>query len=130
LIEDETILINEALEGWEDEGGAARSIPVVTAQAMIGTMNQVDWAEQIKIQVNAEFDRVAKALELAASKRAEEDRADIQLMITILEDKRAAVMANNRAGYFIHGWQELRDQVRELITGDPRYNRIRRTNSG
>ena len=108
------MLIEVALEAWEDEGGAARSIPVAAKQEMIGTINQVDWAEQIKTQVNAEFDRVAKALELAASKRAEQNRADIQVMIAILEDKRAEVMANDRAGYFIHDWQELRGQVRKL----------------
>ena len=44
-------------------------------------------------------------------------------MIAILEDKRAEVMANDRAGYFIHDWQELRGQVRELIAEDPRYRR-------
>lgn len=119
------MLIEEALESWEDEGGAARSIPVAVKHDMTGTINQVDWAEQIKTQVNAEFDRVAKALEQASSKRAGQDRADIQLMIAILEDKRAEVMANDRAGYFIRDWQELRGQVRELIADDPRYRTIK-----
>lgn len=119
------MLIQEALESWEDEGGAARGIPVAAKHEMTGTINQVEWAEQIKTQVNAEFDRVAKALELAASKRAGQDREDIQLLIAILEDKRAEVMANDRAGYFIHDWQELRGQVRELIAQDPRYLTIK-----
>src|SRR3990172_1222151 len=119
------MLMEEALEAWEDEGGAAHSIPVAAKHEMTGTINQVDWAEQIKTQVNAEFDRVARALELAASKRAGQDRADIRLMIAILEDKRAEVLANDRAGYFIHDWQELRGQVRELIAADPRYHTIK-----
>ena len=119
------MLIEEALESWEDEGGAARSIPVDAKHEMTGTINQVDWAEQIKTQVNAEFDRVAKALELASSKRAGQDRAEIQVMIAILEDKRAEVMANDRAGYFIRDWQELRGQVRELIADDSRYRTIK-----
>jgi hypothetical protein len=119
------MLMEEALESWEDEGGAERSIPVAANHELTGTINQVDWAEQIRTQVNAEFDRVAKALELAARKRAEQDRADIRLMIAILEDKRAEVMANDRAGYFIHDWQELRGQVRELIAEDPRYHTIK-----
>ena len=119
------MLLEKALEAWEDEGGAARSILVAATQEMTGTINQVDWAEQIRAQVNAEFDRVAKALELAASKRAEQDRADIQVMIAILEEKRAEVMANDRAGYFIHDWQELRGQVRKMITEDPRYRTIK-----
>ena len=31
------------------------------------------------------------------------------------------VMANQRAGYFIHDWQDLRDQVRKMIMNDARY---------
>ena len=46
-------------------------------------------------------------------------------MIAILEDKRTGVMANEQAGYFIHDWQELRGQVRELIVGDSRYKAIK-----
>jgi len=130
LVGGESLLMEEALEAWEGEGGAARSIPVAATQKMIGTINQGDWAEQIKTQVNAEFDRVAKALELAASKRAEQDRADIQVMIAILEDKRAEVMANDRAGYFIHDWQELRGQGREMIAEDPRYTAIQVSRAG
>ena len=34
-------------------------------------------------------------------------------------------MAKDRAGYFIHDWQELRDQVRQLIIQDPRYQAIK-----
>ena len=118
-------MLAEALEVWEEEGGAPRSIPAATSQEMVGTINQVDWAKQIRAQVNAEFDRVAKALELAASHRTELDRSDIRIMITILEEKRAEVMANDQAGYFIHDWQELRNQVREMIREDPRYKAIK-----
>ena len=56
---------------------------------MIGTLNQVDWAEQIKARVSVEFDRVAKALASAASKQAERHRLETQALISILEDKRA-----------------------------------------
>src|ERR1041384_5392666 len=127
------MLMKDALEAWEDEGGAARSIPVAAIegpaqkQEMTGTINQVEWAKHIKAQVNAEFDLVAKTLELARSKRAEQDRADIQAMIVILEEKRAEVMANDRAGYFIHDWQESHGRVRKLITEDPRYRTINAT---
>jgi hypothetical protein len=34
-------------------------------------------------------------------------------------------MANDRAGYFIQYWQELTDQVRQLIAGDDRYQAIK-----
>jgi hypothetical protein len=45
--------------------------------------------------------------------------------IAILEEKRAEVMANDRAGYFIRDWQELGDQVRRMIGQDARYQAIK-----
>ena len=95
---------------------------------MTGTPSQIEWAEQIKPRVSAEFDRVARAFARAASKQAEGDRARTQAVIAILEEKRAEVMANDRAGYFIRDWQELKDQVRLLIAQDPRYRAIKATN--
>ena len=92
---------------------------------MTGTVNQIEWAEQIKIRVSADFDRVGRALASAASKQTEEDRLDTLAVIAILEDKRAAVMGKDEAGYFIHDWQELSDQVRQMIVQDPRYKKIK-----
>jgi hypothetical protein len=114
--------MEESIAKWEDEGGSpARSAQIV----MTGTINQIAWAEQIKIEVNGEFDRVRGALKSAASKQSAKDREDTETMIAILEEKRAEVMARVQAGYFIHDWQELRGQVRELIVGDSRYKAIK-----
>jgi hypothetical protein len=41
-----------------------------------------------------------------------------------LEKKRAEVMARDEAGYFIREWQELRDQVRQMIRQDARFRAI------
>ncbi len=92
---------------------------------MTGTANQIEWAQQIKLRANAEFDRVAKAFEGAASKQAEEDRTETLAVIAILEEKRAEVMAQDKAGYFIRDWQELTDQVRQMISKDSRYQAIK-----
>jgi hypothetical protein len=92
---------------------------------MIGTANQVDWAERIRGQVSEEFDRVAKALESAMSRQSERKRGETLTTIAILEDKRGEVMAQDQAGYFIREWNEMRDQVRQLITQDSRYQAIR-----
>jgi hypothetical protein len=89
---------------------------------MIGTVNQIAWAEQIKVKVDAEFDRVRTVLESAATTQS---REDVQAIIRILENKRIEVMGNEQAGYFIHDWQELTDQVRRLILADPRYKAIK-----
>jgi len=92
---------------------------------MTGTANQLEWAEQIKVGVNADFDRVSKALASAAGRQSEPDRMDTLAVIEILEDKRAEVMAKDQAGYFIQEWQELRDQVRQMIAKDFRYQAIK-----
>jgi hypothetical protein len=65
------------------------------------------------------------ALEAAAAKQSGQDQLDTQTMIAILEDKRTEVMAHEEAGYFIHDWQELRDQVRQMIMKDNRYKTIK-----
>lgn len=114
--------MEEPIAAWEDEGGS----PVLSEESgMTGTLNQIAWAAQIKTQVNAEFDRVRAALELAAGKQSGQRRTDTQAMIQILEEKRAEVMAEEQAGYFVHDWQELRGQVRDLIVGDSRYKAIK-----
>jgi hypothetical protein len=116
--------MDSTIDAWEDEGGAGTKTLAAKLQ-LIGTQSQVDWAEQIKPRVNAEFDRAAKAFSSVASKQTEQDRADTAAVISILEDIRAGVMANDQAGYFIHDWQNLDDQVRQMIARDPRYKAIR-----
>jgi len=92
---------------------------------MQGTPSQIEWAEQIKPRVNAEFNRVADAFAAVACNQSEQARADTQAVIAILEEKRAETMANNQAGYFIKDWQELSDQVRRMIGEDARYQAIK-----
>ena len=92
---------------------------------MTGTVNQIEWAKQIRTQVNAEFDRVITALQAAAARQSGQDRMDTQAIIAIVEEKRTEVMEHQDAGYFIHDWQELRDQVRQMIMKDERYKAIK-----
>ena len=88
---------------------------------MTGTPNQIEWAEQIKPRVGAEFERVERALTAVSLKQLEPNRIGALSAIAILNEKRAEVMANNTAGYFIKEWQELDGKVRRMITQDPRY---------
>jgi hypothetical protein len=122
-------MINEKtsseINAWEDEGGAAPTPPGLTAASMTGTLNQVEWAQRIKLQVNAEFDRVAACFRSIAGKQDDSKRADTEGVIAILEDKRAEVMGRQQAGYFIHDWQEISDQVRQMIFADARYQAIK-----
>jgi hypothetical protein len=121
----------EDIEAWEDEGGAT-AIPASKAP-LTGTVNQVEWAERIKREVQAEFDRVVAAFRAIADKQDGENRASTESVIARLEDKRAEVMKNDWTGYFIHDGQEIGererslpgDQVRHLILRDPRYVAIK-----
>jgi len=90
-----------------------------------GTASQVEWAERIKRQVNAEFSRVAAAFKSVAGLLGDDKRADTEAILAILEDKRAEVMSRKAAGYFIHDWQEISDQVRLMIFHDARYQAIK-----
>jgi hypothetical protein len=112
------------IEAWEDEGGAAALAPKANETTLSGTASQVVWAERIKVQVNADFDRVAASFRAVASKQGDK-RADTDAIIAILEEKRTQVMSRQEAGYFIHDWQEITDQVRQMIFHDSRYQAIR-----
>jgi hypothetical protein len=109
------------IEAWEDDGGAAAAAAV----SMSGSAAQVEWAERIRIQVNAEFDRVAASFRSIASQQSSAKRAETEAVIAILEEKRAEVMSREQAGYFIHDWQEISDQVRQMIFHDARYQAIK-----
>ena|SRR5687767_5339899 len=111
---------------WESEGG---SLSDALSQTMTGSADQVEWAERIRAQVNGEFNRVAKVLQAAALKQSDEDRLNTYEIMLILEEKRGEVLSNGRAGYFIHDWQELRDQVRRMIMNDARYKAIKEQRS-
>jgi hypothetical protein len=90
-----------------------------------GTPNQIEWAEQIRLTVTWEFDRVANAFRLRMNQQTGPDQAETLAVIAILEQKRTETMANTQAGYFIRDWRELSDQVRQMIWKDPRYQEIK-----
>jgi hypothetical protein len=117
-------VLDKDIGAWESEGGAAPATPGVSAISS-GTENQVEWAERIKRQVNDEFDRVARSFRSVARKQTDARRSETEAILAILEDKRAAVMSREEAGYFIRDWQEIADQVRQMIFHDPRYQAIK-----
>jgi hypothetical protein len=114
-----------SLEDWEDEGGAIPAPPSSPPVPLRGTEAQVEWAERIRLQVDAEFDRVASAFRVVSRRQGAAKRARTEAIIAILEEKRAEVMVHDQAGYFIHDWQEISDQVRRSIYDDPRFLAIR-----
>ena len=117
--------LKRVIAAWEDDGGAVLARPGIPAVRLTGTAAQVEWAERIKRRVNDEFDRVARSFREVAAKQSDAARADTETIIAILEEKRVEVMRREEAGYFIHDWQEINDQVRQMIFQDARYQAIK-----
>jgi hypothetical protein len=92
---------------------------------LTGTPSQVEWAERIRLTVAQDFDRVAKAFQAQIAIQTGEKQAETRTILEILEQKRAETMAIPISGYFIREWQELGDQVRQMIAKDPRYHFIK-----
>ena len=92
---------------------------------LTGTPNQIEWAEQIRLTVAQEFDRVAKVFEAQVKIQSGQREAETRTILAILEQKRAETMSIRSAGYFIRVWRDLNDQVRQMIAEDPRYRLIR-----
>ena len=114
--------MDKSISIWEDDGGSSAQW---AEHRLIGTLKQIAWAVQIKSQVEAEFDRLRKVLEYAATRQSPKDVTDIDDIIRILDGKRTEVMENEQAGYFIQQWQELGNQVSRMIVEDPRYQAIK-----
>jgi hypothetical protein len=76
------------IETWENDGGAVPAAAV----SLSGSAAQVEWAERIRQQVNVEFDRVAASFRSIASQQSPVKRAETEVVIAILEEKRAEVM--------------------------------------
>jgi chaperonin GroES len=93
--------------------------------SMTGSPSQIEWAERIRAEVGAEFDRVASTLKSVALRQSRTKRTGTEAIIGILEEKRAVVMSRHQAGYFIREWQEISDQVRKLIAEDVRVQAIK-----
>ena len=117
--------LSNSIEAWEDEGGAVLAVSDISDMSMTGTAAQVEWAGRIKDQVNNEFDRVSRLFRSIADGQNDDKRSETEAIIAILEDKRADVMGRGEAGYFIHDWQQIGDQVKLLIRQDSRYQAIK-----
>src|SRR3954462_15946172 len=94
---------------------------VPPATITIGSPARIEWAEEIRVRVCAEFDRVSLAFQEVARNRTGRGGERTGAVLAILEDKRADVMACDDSGCFIRDLQELSDQVRRMIASDPRY---------
>src|SRR4051812_31904423 len=107
--------LSKAIQSWEAEGGASDRLPCKQRPELTGSVAQVQWAEEIRGRVDAEFNRVTGSFATVAERQSENARADTYAIIAVLEEKRNEVLAREQAGYFIHDWQEINDQVRQML---------------
>lgn len=97
---------------------------------MTGTTNQIELAEQIRRDVEADFDRVAAAFVAVAARQKPDARADTTEILAILERTRSRVLANQGAGYFIRDWGQRGSQIRDMLLRDPEYVAVRARRQG
>ena len=116
-------------ESWENDGGATPDKAGISAVALSGTAAQIEWAERIRIRVHAEFNRVLATFRSVAERQAGSKRAATIAIMAIVEEKRDEVLSRHQAGYFIHDWQEISDQVRRMILNDGRYQELDKNRS-
>ena len=90
-----------------------------------GSESQIEWAERIRDLVAAEFDRVTLAFRGVAAGQEAGAQAYTHDVVALVEKIRSEVLGNERAGYFIHDWQDISDQVRRMIFSDVRYTALR-----
>lgn len=114
--------MEDNISTWESEGGSFNDRP---GRRTSGSVDQIKRAERTRAQVNSEFDRLSKALQAVALNQSERERLATFAIMLILEEKRGEVLANERAGYLIHDWRDLRDKVWKLILNDPQFKTFR-----
>jgi hypothetical protein len=112
-------------EGWQDPGAvglSARSAPVrevISREAL---------AKEITEKLNAEFDRVVRSIQEGSSKFRGLDPGEIARLLAILEEKRAAVFAEQSASGFterlIEQWQHGMHRVQTMFGADDRVKAI------
>jgi hypothetical protein len=98
-------------------------------RSLSGSPSQIEWAEAIRARAAAEFDRVAASFRTVAHQQSASKRSETEAILAILADKRTEVLSQERAGYFIHDWQDISDQVRQMIGKDARYLAIKAGNA-
>jgi hypothetical protein len=95
-----------------------------------GTAGQVAWATEIRTRVTAEFDRFARSLNDGANRFRALDRAEISVLLAVLEEHRSSVLGMAHAEYFINQWQDPGDRVQRVVSADGRWKAITEARAG
>lgn len=120
----------EALEGEipkpsSEETSLAAGAFEPTNRPLSGSPAQIEWATAIRARVSDEFDRVASSFRGIADRQTLSKKNETEAILAIVEAKRVEVLSHDVAGYFIHDWNEINDQVRQMIFKDSGFQAIR-----
>ncbi|HYP07239.1 MAG TPA: hypothetical protein VER03_13485 [Bryobacteraceae bacterium] len=112
-------------DGSDSRPEAVITEPRSPSQVLTGSQSQIEWAERIRQTASDEFDRVARSFRTVAAAQEGPKRVRTESILAILEDQRQAVMSRTDAGYFIRDWQDISDQVRQMLGRDPRLHALK-----
>jgi hypothetical protein len=104
-------------ERWQDANGSGLSVSSAPVREVI---SREVLAKEISEKLNGEFDRVARSIQEGSSKFRGLDPAEIGKLIAILEEKRAAVFAEESAPNFVEQWQHGLHRVQTMFGADDR----------
>ena len=108
-------------EGWQDPGGSGLSVRPAPAREVV--VKEV-LAKEIIEKINAEFDRVARSIQDGSSKFRGLDPAETANLLTILEEKRAAVLAEQHSPSFVEHWLHGLHRIQTMFGADDRVKTI------
>jgi hypothetical protein len=103
--------------GSVNAGGA--SLP-----ALNGLASEILWADRIRIQIGASFDRLAASIEAGTNRYRGLEPAEVSTLLGVLEEHRGKVLSHPDAQHFLDRWQDPVDRVQRLIHSDDRWKSI------
>ena len=99
--------------------GSGQNLPPLT-----GLASQISWANQIRSQVNASFDRVLSSIQAGINRYKSLEADETATLLDLVEEHRVKVLGVADAQYFLDHWQDPVDRVQRLIHADDRWKLI------
>lgn len=104
-------------------GGA--TLPVLN-----GLASQVIWANQIREQISAGFERLVISIASGVNRYKGLEAAETTTLLDVVEEHRLRVLSVTDAQYFLDHWQDPVDRVQRLVHGDERWKAIVEARAG
>jgi hypothetical protein len=96
----------------------------VNLPVLNGLPSQVIWANQIREQISASFERLVMAVASGVNRYKGLEPEETSALLDIVEEHRLRVLSVPDAQYFLDHWQDPVDRVQRLIHNDERWKSI------